>query len=84
VALTPGTRFYFGYTERHQTVNDTTLLGDVPAVDRLFEFTLRRRIEDGFVSASLQHRDAMTSFNGCAWNFRSSSRPRSRSPAMAG
>jgi hypothetical protein len=69
VALTPGTRFYFGYTERHQTVNDTTLLGDVPAVDRLFEFTLRRRIEDGFVSASLQHRDAMTSFNGLRLEF---------------
>lgn len=64
VALTSGTRFFFGYTERHQTVDDSTLLGDVPAVDRLFEFTLRRRIENGFISASLQHRDAMSSFNG--------------------
>jgi len=41
----------------------------VPAVDRLFEFTLRRRVEDGFVSASLQHRDAMTSFNGLRLEF---------------
>lgn len=69
VPVTPGTRFSFGYTERHQTVDDTTLLGDVPAVDRLFQFTLRRRIEDGFVSASLQHRDAMASFNGLRLEF---------------
>ncbi|WP_243397893.1 tetratricopeptide repeat protein [Herbaspirillum robiniae] len=68
-ALTPGTRLTFNYTERHQTVDDTTLLGDVPSVDRLFEFSLRRRIEDGFVSVGLQHRDAMQSFNGLRLEF---------------
>lgn len=68
-ALTPGTSLYFSYTERHQTVDDTTLLGDVPSVDKLFEFTLRRRIEDGFVSLGLQHRDAMESFNGLRLEF---------------
>lgn len=68
-ALTPGTRFTFNYTERHQTVDDTTLLGDVPTVDRLFEFALRRRIEDGFISVGLQHRDAMQSFNGLRLDY---------------
>jgi predicted Zn-dependent protease len=68
-ALTPGTRLTFNYTERRQTVDDATLLGDVPSVDRLFEFSLRRRIEDGFVSVGLQHRDAMQSFNGLRLDY---------------
>ncbi|MBP0600582.1 tetratricopeptide repeat protein [Herbaspirillum sp. LeCh32-8] len=67
--LTPGTKLYFNYTERHQTVDDATLLGDVPSVDKLFELSLRRRIEDGFVSVGLQHRDAMSSFNGLRLEF---------------
>ncbi|QDD67256.1 tetratricopeptide repeat protein [Herbaspirillum seropedicae] len=69
VNLTPGTRLDFGYIERRQSVDDSTLLGDVPAVDRLYSFTLRRRIEEGFVSAALQHRQAMTSFNGLRLEF---------------
>ncbi|KAF1041246.1 MAG: hypothetical protein GAK35_03442 [Herbaspirillum frisingense] len=68
-ALTPGTRLNFGYTERHQSIDDTTLLDGVPSVDRLFELSLRRRIEDGFVSMALQHRDAMASFNGLRLEF---------------
>ncbi|EJN08996.1 hypothetical protein PMI40_00981 [Herbaspirillum sp. YR522] len=52
-ALTPGTRLNFNYTERHQRSDDLTLLDGVPAVDRLFELSLRRRIEDGFVSVAL-------------------------------
>lgn len=69
VNLSPGTRLDFGYTERRQTVDDSTLLGDVPAVDRLYSLTLRRRIEDGFVSAAVQHRQAMSAFNGLQLEF---------------
>ncbi|MBV8625660.1 MAG: tetratricopeptide repeat protein [Herbaspirillum sp.] len=68
-SLTPGTRLDFGYTERHQSVDDLTQLGAVPGVDRLFEWTLRRRIENGFVSVAMQHRDAMTAFNGLRLEF---------------
>ena len=68
-ALTPGTRLMFNYTERRQTVDDSTQLGEVPGVDRLFNLSLRRRIEDGFVSVGIQHRDAMRSFNGLSLEF---------------
>ena len=75
-ALTPGTRLNFNYTERRQHSDDLTLLDGVPAVDRLFELSLRRRIEDGFVSVALQHRDAMQGFNGLALAFSRQVTPR--------
>lgn len=68
-SLTPGTRLDFDYTERQQSVDDSTLLGDVPAVDRLYQLTLRRRIDDGFVSLGVQHREAMSAFNGLQLDF---------------
>lgn len=75
-ALTPGTRLNFNYTERRQHSDDLSLLDGVPAVDRLFELSLRRRIEDGFVSVALQHRDAMQGFNGLALAFSRQVTPR--------
>ncbi|MFL9925599.1 tetratricopeptide repeat protein [Herbaspirillum lusitanum] len=68
-ALTPGMTFFFGFSERLQSSSDTSQLDNVPRTDRLFELSLRRRIENGFVSAGLQRRQAAESFNGLHLEF---------------
>lgn len=68
-ALTPGLRLDFSVTQAQQRSDDLTLLDGVPGIDRLFEVSLRRRIENGFVAVALQHRDAMEGFNGINLTF---------------
>lgn len=67
--LNGGTRLYIKLSQVNQSSSDETQMINVPAIDRLVEMTVRRRLEKGFVAFSVSHRQAAANTNGARVDF---------------
>ncbi|WP_344761849.1 tetratricopeptide repeat protein [Actimicrobium antarcticum] len=56
VDLTPGLKLTVGLTERQYGSLDDAALVNLPGTDRQLELSLRKQLDDGFVSATVQQR----------------------------
>lgn len=68
-SLSGGTRLYIKLSQVNQSSSDDTQMINVPALDRLVEMTVRRRLDKGFVAFSVSHRQAAADTNGARIDF---------------